>query len=124
MSKKLNVVVPVVGNDERRLKAVRQSFLAHGYRVHLTALLMSRTKAARRALVRFLETGRYIPLSLIFDKYANDPVLNYYKAWMDADTGSDSQWASLGALITVNTISQVHSFNSDANPAALWKHLP
>ncbi|NHZ89704.1 hypothetical protein F2P45_11875 [Massilia sp. CCM 8733] len=122
MSKRLNVVVPLVGNDERRLKAVRQSFRAHGYRVHLTALLLSRAKATERALVRFLETGRYIPLSMIFDKYANDPVLNYYKAWMDADTGKDAGWASLGALVAANSPLRVHSFSSHANPAALWEH--
>lgn len=124
ISKKLNVVIPLVGNDERRLKAVRASFRAHGYRVHLTALLLSRATATERALVRFLKTGRYIPLSMIFDNYANDPVLNYYKAWMDADTDKDSGWASLGALVATNRRLQVHSFNAHANPAALWEHLP
>lgn len=123
MSKKLNVVVPLVGHDERGLKTLRQSFIAHGYQVDLTTVLLDRGKATQRALVRFLKTGRYIPLSMVFDRYANDPVLNYYKAWMDTATGRDVQWASLGALTAASNPVKVHSSTSDANPAALWEHL-
>ncbi|NHZ43210.1 zeta toxin family protein [Massilia aquatica] len=123
-SNKLNVVVPLIGNDEGRLKAVRQSFLVHGYQVHLTTMLLDRAQATRQALLRFLDTGRYIPPSMIFDGYANDPVLNYYKAWMDAGTGDDVQWASLGALAMGSRPASVHSYSSQANPAALWEQRP
>ncbi|NHZ95078.1 zeta toxin family protein [Massilia sp. CCM 8734] len=123
-SNKLNVVVPLIGNNEGRLKAVRQSFLVHGYQVHLTTMLLDRAQATRQALLRFLDTGRYIPPSMIFDGYANDPVLNYYKAWMDAGTGNDVQWASLGALAMGSRPASVHSYSSDANPAALWEQRP
>ncbi|ATQ73290.1 hypothetical protein CR152_01290 [Massilia violaceinigra] len=119
--KKLNVVIPVIGNDERRLKTMRNSFINHGYQVHLTALLLDRVDATKRALVRFLETGRYVPLSMIFDTYANDPALTYYKAWMDIDTGTDAQWASLGALMAASRPVNVHSYSSDANPAVIWE---
>nr|WP_267877587.1 zeta toxin family protein [Massilia frigida] len=124
MSRKLNVVIPLVGNEEHRLKFVRNLLIENGYQVHLTAMLLDRTQATQRALDRFLQTGRYISLGMIFDRYANDPVLNYHKAWMDADTGTDSQWASLGALAVATHPAVVHSYSSDANPAALWGQTP
>ena len=40
---------------------------------------LEREKSVRRAFQRFLKTDRYIPLSLIFDGYANDPILCYYR---------------------------------------------
>ena len=123
MSRKLNLVIPFVGNDERRLKSVRHWLIGNGYQVHLTTMLLDRTQATRRALHRFLNTGRYISPGMIFDRYANDPVLNYYKAWMDADTGTDSQWASLGALVMASHPASVHSYSSGANPAALWEQI-
>ncbi|NHZ33199.1 zeta toxin family protein [Massilia rubra] len=124
MSRRLNVVIPLVGNDERRVKSMRHLLVENGYQVHLTAMLLDRVHATRRALDRFLQTGRYISLGMIVDRYANDPVLNYYKAWMDADTGRDSQWTSLGALAMANHPPSVHSYSSNANPAALWERTP
>lgn len=124
MSRRLNVVIPLVGNDERRVKSMRQLLVHNGYQVHLTAMLLDRVHATRRALDRFLKTGRYISLGMIFDRYANDPVLNYYKAWMDADTGRDVQWSSLGALTMTTHPPSVHSYSSNVNPAALWERTP
>ncbi|MDQ1920455.1 zeta toxin family protein [Massilia pseudoviolaceinigra] len=122
-SKKLNVVVSVVGSKESGLKTLRQSFIKAGYRVHLTVMLLDRVEAARRALRRFIQTGRYVPINLIFDGHANEPVLNYYKAWTDTVAGRDLQWASLGALSTGSLPAKVDGYSSDANPAALWERL-
>ncbi|HEX8610871.1 MAG TPA: zeta toxin family protein [Telluria sp.] len=124
MSRKLNVVIPLVGNDERRVKSMRHLLVENGYQVHLTAMLLDRVSATKRALDRFLKTGRYISLGMIFDRYANEPILNYYKAWMDADTGRDAQWTSLGALAMATHPPSVHSYSSNANPAALWEQTP
>jgi hypothetical protein len=115
-SQRLNVVVPQIGHNEVKLKAVRDSFLAKGYEVHLTTTLIDRAAATRRALSRFLETGRYVPLALIFDGYANDPIMNYYKIWTDVSLGRDSGWKSLGAVEADKT---VHSSTSPDNPANL-----
>ena len=50
-----------------------------GYAIFLILVELDRLKATRRAFKRFLNTGRYVPLSLIFDSYANDPTLTYLK---------------------------------------------
>jgi hypothetical protein len=41
---------------------------------------LDRLKATKRAYNRYKETKRYIPLSKIYEDYANDPVITYYRA--------------------------------------------
>lgn len=116
----LNVVVPTTGQDYSDLCARRDGFVDAGYSVHLTATTLTREQAAKRALERFLATGRYVPLGLIFDAYANDPVMNYYKSRVLADR----RWSSFGAISTITNPAVVEDCTNEHNPAHLLKAAP
>ncbi len=79
-SQKHNIIIPKIGHDHRSInkmaKALKQNF---GYTVHLVLVSLDRKKATKRAVDRFKKYGRYVPLSLIFDGYGNDPILSFYR---------------------------------------------
>lgn len=120
-AKKLNVVIPKIGQDFVDLRKFRDALNEAGYKVHLTATILTREIATARALNRFLETGRYVPLGLIFDGYGNDPLLNYYKERVAEITGQDKGWGSFGAISTHNEPVTVEDCTSEENPAHLLK---
>ncbi|MCL2036475.1 MAG: zeta toxin family protein [Oscillospiraceae bacterium] len=74
-----NIVYPKIGNDFDSIKNLCETFKSKGYEINLTLVGLDRKLATQRAYNRFRETGRYIPLSLIYDGYANDPTLTYFK---------------------------------------------
>lgn len=49
------------------------------YTLYLILVELDRLKATQRAYNRFIKTNRYIPLSVVFDSYSNEPLINYYK---------------------------------------------
>jgi len=49
-----------------------------GYETHLVCVNLDRRKATIRAIGRFMQSGRYVPIGLIFDGYANDPLNTYF----------------------------------------------
>ncbi|MBW8685428.1 zeta toxin family protein [Chitinophaga rhizophila] len=73
-----NVVIPKIGQHADAILGMGNTLKAAGYTVHLTLVSLFRREATIRALHRFNETGRYVPLGLIFDGYSNDPCLSYY----------------------------------------------
>ncbi|MBS1689706.1 MAG: zeta toxin family protein [Bacteroidetes bacterium] len=76
----INIVAPRIGNDIKDIIDMAKTFRdVYDYEVHLTLVSLDRKNATVRALNRFEKTGRYIPLSLVFDVYANDPILTYYR---------------------------------------------
>ncbi len=113
-----NVVIPKIGHDYKDLQDLRKGLVTAGYKVHLTSVVLTRGDAATRALGRFLETGRYVPLSLIFDGYANDPIMNYYRCRLNAEVVKD-EWASFGAISTDTNKPLVIDCTSDENPVSL-----
>lgn len=78
-----NIVIPKIGHDVDSIRKFTEKIIGDGYEIHLVLVSLDRKKATLRALNRFLETGRYVPLSLIFDSYSNDPVLTYYRLRKD-----------------------------------------
>lgn len=114
-----NIVIPTIGQDEDDLNERRDSLIDAGYDVHLTLTYLPRQIATTRALERFLETDRYVPLCLIFDGYANDPIMNYYKARANKQNGK-YRWASFGALSTVSFPAQIID-STEKNPVLLLK---
>jgi Zeta toxin len=116
----VNVVMPKIGHSPESLIRLQTAFLHRNYQVHLTTVEVTRREATTRALHRFCETGRYVPLGLIFDHYANDPALTYYKFRAGILAGS-KQWASFGAVSSKNGVYQVLDFSSQDNPAALFR---
>lgn len=119
----LNIVMPKIGHDSCSLIKLRNGLLANNYKVHLTSVVLSRTTATLRAAHRFLETKRYVPLGRIFDIYANDPALTYYRLRVD-NISNPSGWHSFGALDSENMTYRMLDCSDDANPAALFKEQP
>lgn len=114
----LNVVIPKIGNNYDSIVKLRDSLILDGYSVHLTATLLSRENATLRAMSRFINTKRYVPLGLIFDKYANDPIMNYYRFRCE-DVKNPGKWKSLGAIDTTQYPAVCVDYNSESNPAFL-----
>ena len=76
---KYNIVIPKIGHNLESICSFCKGLKEIGYEVFLISVDLDRTKATQRAYYRFIETERYVPLSLIFDGYSNQPTLNYFK---------------------------------------------
>ncbi len=79
LNKRHNLIIPTIGNNYTGILKLAKS-LKHknGYDVHLVLVALSKRKATIRSALRFYETGRYVPLSLIFDVWGNDSWLTYF----------------------------------------------
>lgn len=77
--KKINIVVPKIGHLYTDIYELFLGLKEKGYTVHLVGVSLDRKLATKRALERMKKTKRYVPLSLIFDAYGNDPILTYYR---------------------------------------------
>ncbi len=73
-----NIVIPRVGQEPDSIIDLAQTLTESHYEVHLTLMHLKRREATIRALDRFNETNRYVPLGYVFDHIANDPLLCYY----------------------------------------------
>ncbi len=79
ISQEYNVVIPKIGNDKESIFTLAEYFKDYGYSIHLVLVSLDRVDSTKRAFNRFIDTNRYVPLSLIFDMYSNDPILTYYR---------------------------------------------
>lgn len=76
---KYNMVIPRIGSNFEAIKKYCETFTKKNYAVFLVLVELDRQYATIRAYNRYLETERYIPLSKIYDSYANDSTLTYYR---------------------------------------------
>lgn len=74
-----NIVVPKIGDDIDAILKFAKNLNIIGYNIYLVSIDLDRQKATKRAYNRYIDTKRYVPLSLIFDRYGNQPTLNYFK---------------------------------------------
>jgi adenylate kinase family enzyme len=74
----LNLIIPKIGADTSDIIEFAELLKRLNYKVHLTLVYLPKEKATIRALKRFKETNRYVPLSLIFDVYSENPTLTYF----------------------------------------------
>lgn len=74
-----NIIIPKIGHNILKIKGFCQKMKQIGYDPYLISVDLDRVKATQRAYTRYVETNRYVPLSLIFDGYGNQPTLNYFK---------------------------------------------
>lgn len=118
-TKGFNVVIPTVGGNMADVIIDAQALKDVGYKVHLSATILERDEAAKRATSRFLDTNRYVPLSLIFDGYANDPVMHYYQQRCEHSTAPF--WDSLGSFKTGGEKAGAIEYTDPANPVFLLK---
>lgn len=79
LEKGANLVIPKIGHDISTILQFGRGLKNAGYKVFLVSVDLDRQKATKRAYSRFVETKRYVPLSLIFDGYSNEPTLNYFR---------------------------------------------
>lgn len=79
IGRKANVVIPKIGHNMDGVVTFCAGLKNAGYSVHLICVDLDRQKATQRAYKRYHATKRYVPLSLIFDAYGNQPTLNYFK---------------------------------------------
>lgn len=113
-----NVVIPKIGHDADGLRRLATYFAEHNYSVHLTLVDLDRQQATLRAYQRFVKSNRYVPLSLIFDVYSNNPALAYYQL----KEQSPPIFASFGKISTDVALGESPRFieASDGNPASLF----
>lgn len=73
-----NIVIPKIGNDADKIVEFVRALKDKKYDVHLILVRLDRKYATRRALERFINTNRYVPLSHIYDEYSNNPTIAFY----------------------------------------------
>ena len=72
----VNMVIPKVGGKPGSIQRIIKKLKANGYRVDLVGMDVSYINARNRMFMRFLNTGRYIPLEYI--KEVGDGPMNTY----------------------------------------------
>ncbi|ATF93312.1 Zeta toxin [Cedecea neteri] len=105
---KANIVIPTIGQSLNDIREERDFLKNSNYKVHLVLVSVKREVATSRALDRFLKDQRYVPLGLVFDGYANDPVLTYHR------TKNDPEWDSYGKINTEG----LHPIRLDSSPGS------
>lgn len=78
-SESYSIVVPKIGYDTASVRKLALYFKKYEYDVHLILVSLDRQQATLRAYQRFIASKRYVPLSLIFDTYSNNPTLAYFR---------------------------------------------
>ncbi|EHU4977830.1 hypothetical protein KY909_003642 [Vibrio vulnificus] len=110
-----NIVIPKIGHDEESVIGLRDKLLSNDVanysEVHLVLVSVDRSISTKRALKRFLKTDRYVPLSLVFDVYANDPTLTYYRV------RECVKWTSTGKVKTDQASPVYIGGTGNSNPA-------
>lgn len=114
-----NVIAPRIGNKQPDILNLAKGFRDSGYEVHLTLVSIDRLEATKRALNRFTECGRYVPLSLVFDVYGNDPILTYYRL----KEYHKHDFSSFGKILTAVPVNEPYKvmYSEQGNPAELFK---
>lgn len=74
-----NVVIPKIGSEPEDIIPYCESLYKLDYKVHLTLVYLPKEISTIRALLRYIKTDRYVPLTLIFDVFGNNPALTYFK---------------------------------------------
>lgn len=81
-----NIIYNAIGsNYEEVVEMISSIQNEHGYEVNLILVELDRKKATIRAYERYKKNKRYLPLSMIFDKYANNPTISYFKCIENKD---------------------------------------
>jgi Zeta toxin len=86
----MNVVIPKIGSKLSSIKDLIKTLNNLNYEVHLKLVKADKDKACKRALKRFVESKRYVPLSLIYDDYGNLPTGNYEQLELEPKSGIKS----------------------------------
>ena len=96
----LNICLPKIGNNQKDIEDRCSALREFGYSIYIVLVSLDRTIATKRAFNRYLRTNRYVSLGLIFDGYANDPILCYYRLRKKLESGDNSLIDGMIALST------------------------
>lgn len=96
----LNICLPKIGNNQADIEERCSLLRSFGYSIYIVLVSLDRKIATKRAYERYLRTNRYVPLSMIFDGYANDPILCYYRMRKKLEDGDNSIIDGMIALST------------------------
>lgn len=72
-----NLVLPIVGKSEKSIMSKYDRLTAAGYDVHLRLVDLPIEKTIQRAVSRYRETGRLVPIDYITNEVGYKPVQNY-----------------------------------------------
>lgn len=72
-----NLVLPIVGKSEKSIMSKYDRLAAAGYDVHLRLVDLPIEKTIQRAVSRYRETGRLVPIDYITNEVGYKPVQNY-----------------------------------------------
>jgi hypothetical protein len=87
IEKKHNIIIPRIGQNPVSLIELATALKTkNGYKIHLVLVSLSKREATIRAVYRFADSNRYVPLGLIFDGYGNDHSHCYYYLRCKYDT--------------------------------------
>ncbi|MGY8627005.1 zeta toxin family protein [Chromobacterium violaceum] len=91
---KANMVIPKIGSSVRSLRDIYRTLTENEYNTHLILVNVDRVESCKRAILRFIKTKRYVPIGMIFDGFANDCELTFYKVI----NNTEFNWKSHGVL--------------------------
>lgn len=111
-----NVVIPKVGRNLDDLEVFQSLLADKGYKTHLVLISLDRHSATRRAIDRFIRTGRYVSPVYVFDEVAHEPQLTYYRTMSDDRKSRSKRWNLHAAYRVDNALSMTMHCCSDAWP--------
>lgn len=78
VSSGMNMVIPKIGDVGNKIYSFAKGLKEAEFDVHLVLVRLDREKATQRAIERYRQTKRYVPVSLIYDVYSNNPTITFY----------------------------------------------
>ena len=121
LQKSYSVVIPKIGHNLNSVCEFCKGLKDAGYTVYLVSVELDRQKAVQRAYYRYTYTNRYVPLSLIFDGYGNQPTLNYFKI-KQQHSDVFSGFAQISTDVPFSSAPQViENINIEALDAIVWR---
>lgn len=117
-----NIIIPKIGYNAKSINDFAKGLKTFDYTVDLVLVSLDRKKSTIRAVNRFNKTGRYVPLSLIFDGYGNDPILTFYRL-KDNIYGDDVSIDTFGKISTDVNIGEnpIVLYADEKSPACLFQ---
>lgn len=120
---KINIVLPKIGHSYRSIQDLALTLKnVYDYEVHLLLVSLDKRLATNRAIERFMDSERYVPLSLIFDGYGNEPILSFYRL-KDKTYNNADIFKSFGKISTdvKKDTDPIVIYCEDGNPATLFR---
>lgn len=98
-----NIVIPIVGKTLASVEQIIALLREAKYSVHIVDVVLDRQICTLRALQRYRQTKRYVPLSYVFDEVGNEPDRVYFllkrKYWSDDHDSPIVSFMQLSTLV-------------------------